>query len=854
MNFTKTLLTLIAAGCFTAGFTSDALAQNSIQDADNDTRVETERSGDDDIVRVRTEGTDRLQFRGQRIEPLNNGQSIFLGFDAGRDDNLTSNRNNFIGYLAGQQNVNGQLNTAVGFSALRLNLNNSNNTAIGPSALQSLSAGTTNNSNTAIGPRTLVDLTAGTANTAIGPDAGGDQTSGSFNTYIGPSAGRTNQTGTSNVMIGTSAGLTNVSGSGNVFLGSEAGRNETGSNKLYISNTSTASPLIGGDFSAQELTFNSKLFINSPGGVSRSVEFKTPSINSGNDLLELELPSGAPAGAQFIEMEQGTSVIAKIDANGDFETSGNLHVGGLGDTPHRAEIEHNSSGTSAHVQLLETQTNDFARLEFKTGTAADYWHIAARSGQSSTSNNDLNFFYNNGTTSANIMTIEGEQEQVGIGTTNPVDAKLVIQQADDANRAHLRFSTPTANAYTRLEFDNDNSNTNNWQIRARTESTGVSPVWQIIQRSDKTDGAGTISTSLHIDGANNEVGINTTSPSAHLHVVNPSGSGTATAATLQIGSGEKFEDAGSQLLSLNSTLIPNTNGSRDLGSTTLQWRNLYLTGSVLFAPPGGGTSSARGASAPTAGLEEVLDMTTVSYDVPQADGSTVTRYGVSPESLREAAPELVIDEVVVGVEADAPDAKEGESFTKKQLDAPAVDQLGLIPVLVQAIQDQNAIVEDLQEENAELSAKLEALETVGVASEGLAEMLANLEETKREIEQLKSDLTACCMNAQGGGVVDPAGSPAVGVLAPISLKSPSLEQNTPNPFRNDTQIRYYLPEGMSGQLIITDQLGRELTRTNAETGVNFFRVEGGSLAEGAYRYSLVVDGQVVDTKQMVLTK
>ena len=45
-------------------------------------------------------------------------------------------------------------------------------------------------------------------------------------------------------------------GSGNVFLGTSAGSFATGSNKLYIDNSNTTSPLIYGDFATNALTFN----------------------------------------------------------------------------------------------------------------------------------------------------------------------------------------------------------------------------------------------------------------------------------------------------------------------------------------------------------------------------------------------------------------------------------------------------------------------------------------------------------------------------------------------------------------------------------------------------------------------
>jgi hypothetical protein len=67
-----------------------------------------------------------------------------------------------------------------------------------------------------------------------------------------------NTTGSNNTMIGyeAGAGSSSHSKSGNVFIGYQAGYNETGSNKLYIENSDGSSPLIGGDFSADEIYLN----------------------------------------------------------------------------------------------------------------------------------------------------------------------------------------------------------------------------------------------------------------------------------------------------------------------------------------------------------------------------------------------------------------------------------------------------------------------------------------------------------------------------------------------------------------------------------------------------------------------
>ena len=56
-----------------------------------------------------------------------------------------------------------------------------------------------------------------------------------------------------------------------MFLGYNAGRDETGSNKLYIDNSSTSSPLIWGDFADNELQIHGNLSVNSSSTDARVV-------------------------------------------------------------------------------------------------------------------------------------------------------------------------------------------------------------------------------------------------------------------------------------------------------------------------------------------------------------------------------------------------------------------------------------------------------------------------------------------------------------------------------------------------------------------------------------------------------
>jgi Chaperone of endosialidase len=67
------------------------------------------------------------------------------------------------------------------------------------------------------------------------------------------------------VALGTGA-LSVVAGNQNVGIGYNAGALETGSNKLYIDNSNTVSPLIGGDFASNKVSINRNL--TTTGGIS----------------------------------------------------------------------------------------------------------------------------------------------------------------------------------------------------------------------------------------------------------------------------------------------------------------------------------------------------------------------------------------------------------------------------------------------------------------------------------------------------------------------------------------------------------------------------------------------------------
>ena len=93
------------------------------------------------------------------------GDSIFVGYQAGLNDDASANLNVGVGYQALRANTTGADNTAHGYRALYSNTTGASNTATGLNALYS---NTTASSNTAIGTSALFSNTTGANNSAVG--------------------------------------------------------------------------------------------------------------------------------------------------------------------------------------------------------------------------------------------------------------------------------------------------------------------------------------------------------------------------------------------------------------------------------------------------------------------------------------------------------------------------------------------------------------------------------------------------------------------------------------------------------------------------------------------------------------
>ena len=285
----------------------------------------------------------KLEVAG-RISQTATGNSTFIGEGAGENDDLSNNENVFVGKGAGSTNTNGGQNTATGFESLQNNIDGDYNTAYGNKALKS---NTTADGNTAVGYASLNKNTTGQGNTAMGISALNKNTSGTNNTASGTQALYNNLTGQSNSAAGYQAqyynkgdrntafgsqamkyqedgnnntavgyeagkGTTYHNKTGGVFLGYQAGKNEMDNNKLYIENSSSSTPLIGGDFAADEVYLNGNVGI---GTDSPTAELD---VNGGikSDELEVNGPATINGQVQITGGNPGANKVLMSDASG----------------------------------------------------------------------------------------------------------------------------------------------------------------------------------------------------------------------------------------------------------------------------------------------------------------------------------------------------------------------------------------------------------------------------------------------------------------------------------------------------------------------------------------------------------
>jgi hypothetical protein len=158
----------------------------------------------------------------------------------------------------------------------------------------------------------------------------------------------------------------------------------------------------------------------------------------------------------------------------------------------------------------------------------------------------------------------------------------------------------------------------------------------------------------------------------------------------------------------------------------------------------------------------------------------------------------------------------------------AINYTGLIPYLIGAIQEQQLSIDSLHIQLSEVVTEINLCCSLGLRMRDPENIDLGKEENKRT--HIKIELA--------------------------DLNTIILDQNSPNPFSEETFINYTIPKDvLKATIMIYDNSGQVLkTVTISERGKGQLHIYAEKLSSGIYSYSLIADGKTIDTKKMVCQK
>lgn len=125
-------------------------------------------------------------------------------------------------------------------------------------------------------------------------------------------------------------------------------------------------------------------------------------------------------------------------------------------------------------------------------------------------------------------------------------------------------------------------------------------------------------------------------------------------------------------------------------------------------------------------------------------------------------------------------------------------------------------------------------------------LVQSINELNEKIEELQGQAS--------GGTAKAASRGETGVEGSFASKN-KLYQNTPNPFKEQTTIRFSLADDVRDAAIcIFDMTGKTIRKMPVSSGMTSISIGGYEIGEGMFLYSLIVNGQEIDTKKMIISK
>ena len=205
----------------------------------------------------------------------------------------------------------------------------------------------------------------------------------------------------------------------------------------------------------------------------------------------------------------------------------------------------------------------------------------------------------------------------------------------------------------------------------------------------------------------------------------------------------------------------------------------------------------------TSGMSLVRQLKPSRYNFRTDEFSDMHLPATSQLGLIAQELETVLPELVSTIQGHSKVDEEGKTVGSVP-DHKSINYVGLIPVLISAIQEQDKTIQQQQQ---------------------MIDALINKQSNTTGINQITNQMEGF-----------------------------ALEQNIPNPFSSETVIKYTLPQQVNtANLIVYDLTGKQVASFPVtEKGASSITITSEKLAAGIYIYSIVADGKIVDSKRMVV--
>lgn len=627
-----------------------------------------------------TGGNSTNTFIGLKMNEALTSGLYNLGVGQGSGKAITTgNRNTAVGHRAGENFSTGSDNTMIGSLAGGLGSPGSNNTFLGSYA--GYGASNTASDNTFVGAMVGGSNTTGTSNTSVGTNSAYNNTTGTNNTLVGTNSAFNNTTGNSNSAFGRNALISNTTGSNNTALGYNA---DVGSGALTNAtaigaNTivSQSNSLILGNNADVGIGTSTPLArLNVAEGLAYSLLGTNPVsaqiVVGTNANQRLYLGSYYTAGVGAASMIQSADFYSSVDnpsnlsiqpiggnvGIGISNPASKLHIAG-GDisTDWDFQMSHNQSswGANAVRAFLNKQWN---------GTVGDFMYLGSTGNNSNTVQSAIML-----TGTAGILFGRGTDGGIGLSSEFArinTSGNLGIGITGPTSRLHAAHSTTNPVIQADNNFSGNNDAYGLWAGSVNNPGFGIG----VYGTGGYKGVEGFANGTSYTGGTFGVIGNSTGTAGSRYGVYGSASGGTTNYGVYCVGT----------------------------GAYTTSWIQASDSKFKENVKPLSGT------------LQKVLQLEPKTYNLKSKEYSFMgfsdqLQIGLIAQEVEKVFPELVEDAVHPG-----PTNPETGRLTGEEMHFKAMNYIGLTPVLVQAIKEQQLQIEELKKQLEEQKRRIQQLE------------------------------------------------------------------------------------------------------------------------------------------------